>query len=93
MPSPYDPLRTELNAAQKARDELMKWKVVAVTLVGAAALGFSESSPSGAHLALAVIPFACAYVDLLCRNLSVRSKRVSRFLSLQAVIDPIVRFE
>src|SRR4051812_42267313 len=93
MSSSYDSLRAELDAAQRSRDELMKWKVIAVTAIGAAALGFSEASPSGAYLALAVIPFGCAYIDLLCRNLSIRSKRVSRFLSQQFGDDPIVRFE
>jgi hypothetical protein len=91
----YSALRGELDAAQKSREELMKWKGVAVTGIGAAALGFSGSSPQGAPLALLVLPFACAYVDLLCRNLSLRSKRVTRFLSEEPddERDPVVRFE
>jgi hypothetical protein len=77
----YESIRAEIAAAQKTRDQLMKWKLLIVAAVGAAALGFSEKAPRGAPLALIVIPFACAYVDLLCRNLSLRSKSASRFLA------------
>jgi hypothetical protein len=93
MADSYVAIRSELEAAQKARDELMKWKVIGIAGIGAAALGFADGRPRGAHLALAVIPFACAYVDLLCRNLSIRSKRISVFLRRERVEDPIVRLE
>ncbi len=33
-----------------------------------------------AHLALAVLPLACAYIDLLCRNISLRNKAIGLFL-------------
>jgi hypothetical protein len=75
----------------------MKWKVFVVAAIGAAALGFSDKAPSSAApLALAVVPFVCAYIDLLCRNLSVRSKRASGFLASQsdaAEPSPVVRYE
>jgi hypothetical protein len=71
----------------------MKWKVIGVAGIGAAALGFANAPSRGAHLALAVIPFACGYVDLLCRNLSIRSKRISIFLRRELDEDPIVRLE
>lgn len=76
-------LDAEVHAAQAARHDLMKWKLAVIAAVGAAALGFSQSRPvANAHLALCTIPFACAYLDLLCRNLSVRTKLITTFRSL-----------
>ena len=75
-------LRTELIEAQKARSDLMKWKPLIVAGVGGAALGFSgnNDAAANAHFALAVLPLACAYVDLLCRSLSLRTKAVGLFI-------------
>lgn len=89
-------LKEELLQAQKTRDDLMKWKLLLVSGIGAAALGFSKSSAvSQAELALCLIPLACCYVDLLCRNLSIRTKLLSRFLSeeLQGTDSAEARFE
>ena len=74
-----DALRPELIETQKIRSDLMKWKLLIVSGIGGAALGFSGSNgnaPTGAHLALAIIPIACFYVDLLCRHLSLRNKAI-----------------
>jgi hypothetical protein len=73
-------LRAELIEAQKARNDLMKWKLLTVAGIGGAALGFSDKGPSNAHFALAILPLACAYVDLLCRNLSLRTKAIGLFV-------------
>jgi len=90
-------LKSEIDSAQKARDDLMKWKLVVVAVIGAAALGLTDRmSAPNAQLALAIIPFACAYIDLLCRNLSLRSKLVSAFLAQEAALQangPSERFE
>lgn len=92
-----DSLKQELLQSQKTRDGMMKWKLVLVSAIGAAALGFSQKSPvPHADLALCLIPFACAYVDLLCRNLSIRTKLISRFLSFESersADSPEARFE
>ena len=77
-------LKTELFQAQKTRDQLMKWKLLLVSGIGSAALGFSDAADlPHAELALCLIPFACAYTDLLCRNLSIRTKLLSAFLSAE----------
>jgi len=89
-------LKKELMEAQKSRQDLMRWKLVLVSVIGAAALGFSKSpSAEQAGLALCLIPLACCYVDLLCRNLSVRTKLISGFLSRESKIASAVeaRFE
>jgi hypothetical protein len=66
--------------------------------IASAALGFSKTPAlPHAELALCVIPFACLYVDLLCRNLSIRTKLLSGFIAVdkpnQALNDAAVRFE
>jgi uncharacterized membrane protein len=72
----------ELLSSQKSRDELMKWKLIVISTLGAAGLGLFESKRfENLHLILAVIPVACVYVDMLCRYLSLRTKRINYFIS------------
>jgi hypothetical protein len=77
-------LRTELIETQKIRSDLMKWKLLIVAGIGGAALGLSGNggadTPGRAHYALAVIPIACVYVDLICRHLSLRNKAIGLFI-------------
>ncbi len=73
-------LKQELLQSQQTRDSFMKYKLLLVSGIGAVGLGFSKSSPvPQAELVLCLIPIACCYVDLLCRNLSLRTKLLSRF--------------
>ena len=86
-----DTLRNELIQSQKVRSDLLKWKLLIVSGVGGAALGFSGRNPSSAHLALAVLPLACAYVDLLCRHLSLRNKVIGLFFREYSHSSPDLR--
>jgi hypothetical protein len=67
-------LRDEIIASEKIRADLLKWKLIIVSTLGAAGLGFgSFGTQSGnalpyAHLVLGCIPLACVYVDLLCKH-------------------------
>jgi hypothetical protein len=84
--------KNELLEAQKERNSLMRWKLILVSAIGAAALGFSQESPlPDAELALCLIPLTCVYVDILCRNLSIRGKMISLFLA-QKLNDPLESF-
>lgn len=75
-------LSEELSLAQSARQELMKWKLIVVSALGAAGLGFVENKINfNLHLVILLIPFSCVYIDLLCRNLSIKTKRIAFFLS------------
>ena len=75
-------LYTQLQSAQESRAQLMRWKLVVIAGIGAPALGFTGIKANvSSHLALAVIQLACLYIDVMCRELSIRSKRVSTFLS------------
>ena len=44
-----DSLREEIRESQKARTDLMKWKMVLVASVGAAGLGFTSKSGNGTN--------------------------------------------
>lgn len=83
-----DTLRMELIESQKARMDLMKWKLIIIAIIGGAGLGLSggapNSGPANAPLSLAVLPIACVYVDLLCRHLSLRNKAIGRFIETAA---------
>jgi hypothetical protein len=71
-------LPDEILQAQQSRSDLLKWKLVITALLGAAGFGLSEKA-TPAPLLLALIPFACLYVDLLCHNLSIRQIMIGRF--------------
>jgi hypothetical protein len=74
-------LRNEIIESEKARSELLKWKLVGVATLAALGLGFTENgSESGAHLVLPVIPFVCFYVDLMCRHESLRILVIAAFM-------------
>ncbi len=72
----------EMLASQKRRDDLMKWKLIVISALGAAGLGLVENKCfDNLQLILTVIPVACVYIDMLCRYLSLRTKRINSFIS------------
>jgi hypothetical protein len=86
----FDTLRTEVIESQKVRSDLLKWKLLICAVVGATALGLSEKATK-APLALAVIPLACLYVDLLCRHLSLRNHAIGCFLRESKHADEVLK--
>ena len=79
-----DQLYGEIREAQKYRVDLLKWKIILVSALAAVGLGFTKSSGSNEviepKLILCVIPFACAYVDVLHRHLLIRGKVNGEYL-------------
>src|SRR5450631_3789478 len=79
-------LREEIVASEQLRSDLVKWKLIIVSALGAAGLGFTEHSEhtgfSYAYLVLVLIPFVCFYVDLLCRHVSIRIMVIGTFIRL-----------
>jgi hypothetical protein len=72
-------LRHEILEAQKARSDLLKWKVVLVAALGTVGLGLNP----GGHphrLLLVGVPFVCGYVDLLCHHLNLRIQLIASFI-------------
>jgi hypothetical protein len=78
-------LRQEISESEKARSDLLKWKLIGVSALAAAGLGFTqESHRSGAYMVLPLIPLVCFYVDLLCRHESLRILVIAAFLRSQS---------
>lgn len=48
-----DKLRDEIIESQKARTDLMKWKLILVAAIGAAGFGIGSHVPQGSHPPLA----------------------------------------
>lgn len=73
-------LRQEIIETQKARSELIKWKLLLVSALAAAGLGFAESgSDNNKEVLLCCIPFVCVYVDAQYVNLSLRIMGIATF--------------
>jgi hypothetical protein len=67
-----DKLRDEIIESQKAKTDLLKWKLILVAGIGAAVLGFGSSSQSQMHkpgLLLALILLTWLAQFLLLRGL------------------------
>jgi len=73
-----DKLRDEIIESQKARTDLIKWKLVLVAAIGAAGLGATGNDP--VPVLLIVIPFVCLYVDAVCFHNDLRIFAIARYL-------------
>ena len=71
-------LRDEIVESQKARTDLIKWKLVLVAAIGAAGLGATPGQPNPVLLAL--VPFVCLYVDAVCFHNDLRIFAIAQFL-------------
>lgn len=80
-------LRNEIVESQKARSDLLKWKLVLVAFLGGAGLGLQGKELKNAHLLLCLIPFVCIYIDLLCRHINLRIKVIGEFLKRAKPVD------
>jgi hypothetical protein len=71
-----DELRREIMQSEASIIDLMKWKLILVGGIGAVGLGLtneaSAKTPEVSALILCVIPFACNYVDALCKSLEIK---------------------
>lgn len=78
-------IESEPVESQKVRSDLLKWKIILVASLGAIGFGFSSKVPAIRYtdLVLCCIPLLCAYVDVLCRHLSLRIKVIGRFRNVR----------
>ncbi|OGD69619.1 hypothetical protein A3E89_01940 [Candidatus Campbellbacteria bacterium RIFCSPHIGHO2_12_FULL_35_10] len=74
-----DPLRAEIIESQKARIDLLKYKLIAIAALGSIGLGLGSNRPENAPLILALIPLVCLYVDLLCYHNTMRILVIGQF--------------
>jgi hypothetical protein len=87
--SSVESLRSEIVASENTRADYLKLKLVAVGAIAAAALGFGGSGkqePSLEYL-LCLIPFACAFCDLLCAHVALRIRVIGAFLLVKREDD------
>ncbi|MFY9698541.1 MAG: hypothetical protein WAK34_09530 [Rhodoplanes sp.] len=77
-----DKLRDEIIETQKARADLLKWKLIILSVLGAVGLGvrFAPYASDPLPIALALIPLVSLYVDVMCYHLSLRITVLGAFL-------------
>lgn len=81
---------TEVIESQRARSDLLKWKIIVVAALAGTGLGFVKSEGSGqryADLVLCAIPVVAVYIDLLSRHLSLRILVIGAYRRKAAVRD------
>jgi hypothetical protein len=85
MASEEEKLRDEIIEFQKARADILRWKLIAIGGVGAAGLSFPKLSVNGVEgtgIVLSLIPIVAAYCDAVGRDLDLRIALISTFLEL-----------
>jgi hypothetical protein len=76
---PVSSLRNQITETQKIRSDLLKWKLVLVSGIGAVGLGIQEGAEHN-EILLGLIPLVCVYVDALCAHLSLRIRAIGVFM-------------
>jgi len=86
-------LRDEVIGFQKAKAELLRWKLVAIGTASAAGLGLSEFKGLGERpiILLSLVPLLAAYCDVVSRDYDIRIALIGRFLRVAG--GPFSRYE
>ena len=85
-------IRQEIRETQNIRSDLFKWKLIISAALGAVGLGITKGSQlsdyrSNVDLLFCLIPFVCAYVDLLCYHLNLRILIINKFFNRFTIDD------
>lgn len=72
-------LRSEIVESIKIRADFLKWKMLLIAVLGAAALGLTSNN-HGAPELLGFVPLVCAYADILCIHTDLRIFVIAKFL-------------
>lgn len=87
-------LRSEIIESEKARIDLLKYKLIAVAALGAIGIGVggyeANSKTLDPELVLGIIPLACIYIDLLCWHNTLRILVIACFFKRNE--NPYERF-
>ncbi len=84
---PVSSLRNQITETQKIRSDLLKWKLVLVSGIGAVGLGIQEGAGHN-EILLGLIPLVCVYVDALCAHLSLRIRAIGVFMAIHPTDIP-----
>lgn len=71
----------EVIESQKSRSELLKWKIIVVSILATVGLGVSKDIEK-LELAFCLIPLVCGYVDALCLHLNLRIFSIGKWHKL-----------
>lgn len=82
----------EVIESQKSRSELLKWKIIVVSILATVGLGVSKDIEK-MELAFCLIPLVCAYVDALCLHLNLRIFSIGKWHTLEIGKDLNKDFE
>jgi hypothetical protein len=74
-------ISTEIVESQKARSELLKWKIIVVSILATVGFGISTTL-SKLEWAFCLIPLVCAYVDALSLHLNLRIYSIGKWHTL-----------
>jgi hypothetical protein len=77
-------LRSEIVESEKARIDLLKWKIILIAALGAVGFGMSREDAQPMPAVLGFIPLVCAYVDLVCVHNTLRILVIAHFLRTDA---------
>lgn len=75
-----DKLREEIIICEKARNDLLKWKLLLVGAMGSTGLGLRDSAGPNVYFVLCLIPLVCVYVDLHCTHLWLQIHVIGAYL-------------
>jgi len=82
-------LREEIVESEKIRFDLLKWKIILVAALGAAAFGIGAT---GNHLwLLALVPVVCLYVDVICNHNNRRILIIANFMRKELAADHLAK--
>jgi hypothetical protein len=88
MPGEIDAqLREEIVECQRTKSEFIRWKLILVAAVGAAALGVGSSDVVPVPVLFALIPVICIYVDAVCIHNDARIMMIAQFLRESSTVS------
>lgn len=73
-------LRSEILESEKARIDLLKYKLLAVAALGAVGISVNKEAVLDPQLVLLIMPIVCLYIDSLCWHNSLRILIIGHFL-------------
>ncbi len=81
LQSPVASLRAEIVESEKAQNEFLRWKLLAIGGIGGIFLAHRRSNGQRLHELLALLPIVCFYCDLVSTHLVLRIRVIGAYLA------------